>query len=233
MRSAPRPSAWSRKALNLISALHSTSGFGVRPAWYSARNRLNTRSRYSLLKFTASSGMPMMSATEAASIRSWRELQYSSSSSSSQFFMNRPTTSQPWRLSSSAATEESTPPDMPTTTRPFVMDSGDVMQQVQGVAPPRQVVLDAAQDQGAAVAGEDPAHLFRAEPVDFHDLLVQRPIGVVCHGRGGEGESKVGVAGRGLPTVYPHHGIGPHGPAGFLQRLPCYCRHEGLIRLQV
>ena len=37
MYSAPRAIASSRKALNLISALHSTSGFGVRPAWYSAR----------------------------------------------------------------------------------------------------------------------------------------------------------------------------------------------------
>ena len=43
--------AWSRKALNLISALHSTSGLGVRPAGYSRRNSANTRSLYSAAKF--------------------------------------------------------------------------------------------------------------------------------------------------------------------------------------
>ena len=93
MRVAPSAMAWSRKALNLISALHSTSGFGVRPAWYSRRKSVNTRSLYSVAKFTASSSTPITSAAAAASIRSSRVEQYSSLSSSSQFFMNRPTTS--------------------------------------------------------------------------------------------------------------------------------------------
>ena len=114
--SAPSPIAWSRNARNLISALHSTSGFGVRPAWYSARKVEKTLSLYSAAKFTWSISMPIRSATDTASTRSSRELQYSSVSSSSQFFMNTPTTFQPARLSSSAATDESTPPDMPTTT---------------------------------------------------------------------------------------------------------------------
>src|SRR5215467_1088848 len=115
MRRAPSFIAWSRKALNLISALHSTSGLGVRPAEYSARKALNTRSLYSPEKFTTSRSMPIVSATDAQSTRSSRVEQYSSSSSSSQFFMKRPTTSWPARLRSSAATDESTPPDMPTT----------------------------------------------------------------------------------------------------------------------
>src|SRR3972149_2117542 len=59
MRVAPRSIAWSRKALNFISALHSTSGLGVRPAWYSLRNSANTRSLYSAAKFTASRSMPI------------------------------------------------------------------------------------------------------------------------------------------------------------------------------
>ena len=79
--------------MNLISALHSTSGLGVRPAWYSRRNSANTRSLYSEAKLTASMSTPTTSATLAASIQSWRVEQYSESSSSSQFFMNRPTTS--------------------------------------------------------------------------------------------------------------------------------------------
>src|SRR6202171_742878 len=61
--------------------------------------------------------MPMTSATDAASIRSWRDVQCMSVSSPSQFFMKTPTTSWPSRLSSHAATDESTPPERPTTMR--------------------------------------------------------------------------------------------------------------------
>src|SRR5690606_2158734 len=117
MCSAPRVMAWSRNALNLISALHSTSGLGVRPAEYSRRNSAKTRSLYSAAKLTYSNSTPTRSATLAASSRSWRVEQYSESSSSSQFFMNRPMTSEPCCLTSQAETDESTPPDMPTTTR--------------------------------------------------------------------------------------------------------------------
>src|SRR5574343_121183 len=111
--------ACSRNARNLSSELHRISGFGVRPAWYSRRNSANTRSRYSAAKLTTSTSMPITSATLITSIRSWRDEQYSSLSSSSQFFMNRPITFQPCRLSSKAATDESTPPDKPTTTVPL------------------------------------------------------------------------------------------------------------------
>ena len=85
--------AWSRKALNLISALHRMSGLGVRPAWYSRKNSANTRSLYSAAKFTCSMSMPITSATLAASSQSCRLEQYSLSSSSSQFFMKMPMTS--------------------------------------------------------------------------------------------------------------------------------------------
>ena len=79
--------------MNLISALHSTSGLGVRPAWYSRRNSANTRSLYSAAKLTCSISMPITSATLAASTKSSLDEQYSLSSSSSQFFMKMPTTS--------------------------------------------------------------------------------------------------------------------------------------------
>src|SRR3954466_3778478 len=119
IRSAPSLIAWSRNALNLISALQSTSGLGVRPAWYSRRNSANTRSLYSAAKLTCSISMPSTSATLAASRKSWRDEQYSSSSSSSQFFMKMATTSCPCALSRCAVTAESTPPLSPTTTRDF------------------------------------------------------------------------------------------------------------------
>ena len=63
--------------MNLISALQSTSGLGVRPAAYSARKLANTRSLYSAAKLTASSSIPSTSATAATSTRSWRVEQYS------------------------------------------------------------------------------------------------------------------------------------------------------------
>src|SRR4051795_9459221 len=153
--------AWSRNALNLISALHSTSGLGVRPAAYSRRKSANTRSLYSAAKLTASSSMPTTSAAAAASIRSWRVEQYSSSSSSSQFFMKRPTTSQPARLRSSAATEESTPPDMPTTTRSGIFRGEDL----EGEALPRGVV---------AAAGREGRRGVRPPPLE--ELLAREPV---------------------------------------------------------
>jgi hypothetical protein len=104
--------AWSRKALNLISALHRMSGLGVRPAWYSRRNSANTRSRYSAAKLTCSISMPITSATAAASTKSMLDEQYSLSSSSSQFFMKMPMTSYPCCLSRYAVTAESTPPSI-------------------------------------------------------------------------------------------------------------------------
>src|SRR5512133_3921362 len=109
--------AWSSNALNLISALHSTSGLGVRPAWYSRRNSANTRSLYSAAKLTCSISMPITSATAAASTKSSLDEQYPLSSSSSQFFMKMPTTSQPCCFNRYALTAESTPPLRPTTTR--------------------------------------------------------------------------------------------------------------------
>ena len=114
--SAPKLIAWSKKALNLISALHKISGLGVRPALYSLKKLSNTRSLYSALKLTASISMPILSAIETASIRSCLLEQYSSVSSSSQFFMKRPVTSYPCSLSNRAVTDESTPPERPTTT---------------------------------------------------------------------------------------------------------------------
>src|SRR5450830_580772 len=107
--------AWSRNALNLISALHKTSGLGVRPAWYSRKNSAKTRSLYSLAKLTASISTPTTSATLTASIQSSRVEQYSESSSSSQFFMKRPMPSYPCSFNNHAETDESTPPDMPIT----------------------------------------------------------------------------------------------------------------------
>src|SRR3990172_8877580 len=222
MRSAPRFIAWSRKALNLISALHSTSGLGVRPARYSLRNSLNTRSLYSALKLTASISMPMRSATATASTRSWREVQCSSVSSSSQFFMNRPVTSCPCCLSSSAATDESTPPDMPTTIfclRAMVLEI--VVQQVQRVALTRKVIVDAGQQQMAAlprVAGAD----FRdRHPQRAHDAGVEFPSGFAFRQAAGERKPQVRHAAALLMIlVYADQRGRGEAAGGFLQRLP-------------
>ncbi|KWV89932.1 hypothetical protein PFLmoz3_00412 [Pseudomonas fluorescens] len=79
--------------MNLISRLHRMSGFGVRPALYSARKCSNTLSQYSAAKLAVCSLMPILSHTACASAKSSMAVQYSVPSSSSQFFMNRPSTS--------------------------------------------------------------------------------------------------------------------------------------------
>jgi hypothetical protein len=56
------------------------------------------------------------SATDTTSSQSWRLEQYSLLSSSSQFFIKSPITSKPCCFKSQAVTDESTPPDIPTTT---------------------------------------------------------------------------------------------------------------------
>lgn len=63
----------------------------------------------------------MISHTSRTSFQSFSAVQTPDSSVSSQFFMNTPTTSYPCCLSSSAATDESTPPDIPTTIRSLTL----------------------------------------------------------------------------------------------------------------
>ena len=99
--------------MNLISALHSTSGLGVRPAWYSRRNSANTRSLYSAGEVDVLD----LDADHVGHAGGVHEVlfdeQYSLSSSSSQFFMKMPTTSWPCCFSRYAVTAESTPPLSP------------------------------------------------------------------------------------------------------------------------
>src|SRR3982750_1555676 len=201
MRSAPTRIAWSRKALNLIAALHSTSGLGVRPAWCSRRNSANTRSLYSAAKLTCSISMPSTSATLAASRKSWRVEQYSSSSSSSQFFMKMPMTSCPCFFNRWAVTAESTPPDKPTTTRCFftwcsLQGGGEDRlvgrDQRQREVDARQVVVDAAQQQRAAVPVHARADLVGRHPQCTHDAGVERARGVGFADRAAEGDAQVG-----------------------------------------
>src|SRR5579863_1213876 len=194
--------AWSRNALNLISALQSTSGFGVRPAEYSRRNSANTRSLYSAAKLTASTSMPIKSATETTSIQSCRVEQYSLSSSSSQFFMKRPTTSYPCSLRSHAVTDESTPPDMPTTTRCLLMDSLNVqlgpdrmrMHEVERETPAREVIVDALHDERRAVALARGAQLVGGQPQRADDVGIERAIRQRLAARSAEREAQIGGA---------------------------------------
>src|SRR6476646_44416 len=221
--------AWSTNALNLISALHSTSGLGVRPAEYSRRNSANTRSLYSAEKFTASRSTPMTSAAAAASIRSCRVEQYSSSSSSSQFFMKRPTTSQPARLRSSAATEESTPPDMPTTTRSGIFP-GENLERERA---PREVVVDAALHQRRAVLRAALEELVAREPVQRNDLPVERPL-VDALDAPAEAEAQEGhVPRRVVPAVDADERGRLEAVRRFLERFAPARRHQRLARIEV
>src|SRR5690606_33495610 len=101
---------------------------------------------------------------------------------SSQLFMNRPSTRQPCSRSSRAATEESTPPDRPTTTRAAgcaCADSAgiDMSDKFHGITPAGEVVVDARENQRTAQApgGGD---LFPRQPRRPQYPLVQRLAGV-------------------------------------------------------
>src|SRR5207253_3618482 len=137
-----------------------------------------------------------------ASSQSWREEQYSSSSSSSQFFMKRPTTSWPCCFSSHAAIDESTPPDMPTTTLTPDMPlsksrdrrhRGRVrVQQIERIALPAQVIVDAAPHQRAAPLGGVQRQLLPGQPQRAHDAAVQGPPRDRVTHLSGEGETQEG-----------------------------------------
>src|SRR5258708_4607229 len=197
--------AWSRKALNLISALHSTSGLGVRPAWYSRRNSAKTRSLYSEAKFTCSISMPTTSATAAASTKSTLDEQYSLSSSSSQFFMKMPTTSWPCCLRRWAVTAESTPPDRPTTTRCLVMVA-IIPAPFKGCAP-RALQPCASRNNGPLAPRKRPHALRpdRSEAVHGHrpgrQSLACQP-GAAPDALGRQPASAQPGAGPGLPAVH-------------------------------
>src|SRR5262249_3898457 len=134
------------------------------------------------------SSMPSTSAAAAASTRSSRDEQYSSSSSSSQFFMNRPITFQPACFRSSAATDESTPPDMPTTT---VSDMVVVPYQVEREAPVGQVILHALPDQAAAMTFPACLDLGRRHPQRAQDAGVERPARFMRPKFAGEGKAQI------------------------------------------
>src|SRR5699024_3296583 len=111
--SAPNDSAWSRKALNLISLLHMTSGLGVLPALYSSKKYVNTLSQYSFANMTEQNRISNSFDTRTTSSKSSVAVHTPNPSVSSQSFIKIPTTSYPCSLRSKAVTEESTPPLIP------------------------------------------------------------------------------------------------------------------------
>ena len=215
----------------------------MRPARYSRRKCANTRSRYSAAKLTASSSMPITSATAAASIRSSRDVQWSSVSSSSQFFMNTPTTSWPSRLSSSAATDESTPPDSPTTMRSRFTGrpsqqpgtgADDVLHEVERPAPPCAVIVDAAHHQRAAVLVAARDDLVVRKPQRLDDAFVE-----LAPGHRGERRRRVreaherrAVVGR-FPAVDADERRRLDLPRRLLERLARGTGRQRLARLEV
>ena len=210
----PASRAASRKCLNLISRLHSTSGFGVRPAAYSARKCSNTPSQYSAEKSRKWNGMPEPAGrprTRVAAVvlgRGTRRLP----SSSAQFCMNSPAIGSPASRSSSAATEESTPPDMPTMiARRAHGGSAQVLRAASSGAGAGQEIRHHAPDQRAAVARRTGAcSSAGVSHSALHDALVQR-----CDRR------------RGAPVRRRRRSAGSGGRAGCRRsRAPSTGRHR-------
>ena len=114
--SIPSSSARRRNAPNLISPLQRAHGFGVRPASCSATKSSITVAANSSDRSTISNGIPAIRATSAASARAAGPQHPCSTPSRCTRFMCEPTTSYPCSLSRHAATDESTPPDIATST---------------------------------------------------------------------------------------------------------------------
>src|SRR5687768_3292171 len=85
--------------------------------------------------------------------------------------MDRHTRTWPARLSSSAATDESTPPDIPTTTRSGIF----AREYFERKPAPGDEIVDAALHQRRAVLGAPRHELVAGEPVQRGDLRIQRP----------------------------------------------------------
>src|SRR5688572_23858117 len=246
MNSAPRSCAASRKCLNLISRLHSTSGFGVRPAAYSARKCANTPSQYSREKSRKWIGIPSRPLTATASRRSSSARQ-SPLPSSAQFCMNKPAIGSPASRRCNAATEESTPPDMPTMVLvcTALMSacscqlahgcSCQVLGQLQRVPVPRQEVRGCPPHQRAAVALLGRLQLAGRHPDRADDAVVQRARRIVPDRFGGKGETQVMASAASVAVVrcLPLVGTDERGeadiPAGLLERFP----QRGLVQALV
>ena len=102
-----------------MCSLHRTQGFGVRPAACSEKKSASTVSSKVSDMSTASKANPAIRATSAASRRALGPQQPCSRPSRCASRMCEPSTSKPCSCSRHAATDESTPPDMATSTEPF------------------------------------------------------------------------------------------------------------------
>ena len=114
--SIPSSSARRRNAPNLISPLQRAHGFGVRPASCSAAKSASTARSNSSVRSQISNGNPAIRAVSAASRRALGPQQPWSTPSRCTSRMCEPSTSKPCSCSRHAATEESTPPDIATST---------------------------------------------------------------------------------------------------------------------
>ena len=95
--------------------MHKISGFGVLPFSCSLRKFVNTLSQYSSEKLALCNGIFNLSHTSDASLKSISEVQISPGSDC-QFCINNALTSYPASFNKKADTDESTPPERPTTT---------------------------------------------------------------------------------------------------------------------
>src|SRR6185312_2056935 len=159
-----------------------------------------------------------------------------------------PTTSCPCSFRSHAATEESTPPDRPTTTRrrfvtslrsaaryaPASCEIAERGDAVERHPPPGEVVVDAAHHQRRAMAREARAHLGGRHPQRAHDAVVERTRGLLHARRRGEREAQVRAPAVGrLPQVDADEPRHLDAPRAFLERLADRARLERLAGLEM
>src|SRR5574337_1806412 len=106
--------------------------------------------------------------------------------------------------------------------------------QVQGIAPPVQVIPDALQDERSAVAVRGRLDLGKAHPHRPDDARIEAPAVFHATYAPGEGEAQIShLAIRARPLVDAHQALRPKAVGGFLHGLPRGSRHQGFPLLEM
>src|SRR2546423_1343028 len=132
-------------------------------------------------------------------------------------------------MSSSAATDESTPPDIPTTTFSGIF----VGEQLEREVPSREEVVDALLHQRRAVIGAPRRQLLGSQPAQRLDLLVERPL-FLAQNRSGEAKAQERHVLRGvMPAIDADQRLGLEAVRGLLEHFAPASGDQRFARIEV
>ena len=237
MRSAPSACAASRKCLNLISRLHSTSGFGVRPAAYSARKCCEHAVPVFAREIAevdrqaepAADGDRVATIVVGAAVAAAVVGPVLHEQAGDRLARVAQQQRGDRRIDAAGHADDGAH----LRCRLHDVASGQLLHHRQRMAAPGEMVGHHAPHQRAAMACVRGLEFGGRHPQRALDALVQRARGVVPYGFGGEGETQVMAACLGLPLVGADERGQAHVPAGFLARFAQRGIDQAFVGLQV